>query len=698
MLKDLGIAHDYRSDRSNLVEEFYVPCLSGSVEYWRAVGYFTSHGLALAAKGLAAFISNGGRMKLVASPLLEPEDIEAFTRGYKSRDQILEASVGRQLADQAIEALPDISLHRLECIAWLIGEGRLDIKLAVPSSGSMGYGQTLYHEKMGVFFDRHEGVIAFTGSSNETVGGLLSNFESLEVYVSWDDPHGRVARKVENFQRLWHNHTPRLAILDFPEAAKRQLLRLRPAQPPSKDPESQPKVVFGAKQQDSSTALPDIPTDIELRAYQMDACEAWVQSGGQGMLAMATGSGKTITSLATAVRLLKERERLFVVIACPFQHLVDQWAEDAEHFGFKPLRAYESRHTWESTVNSRILDYNLSNRSHVMVISTHATLAGDVMQASLARLSGPSLLIADEAHHLGAEVGRRSLPTQLHYRMGLSATPDRWFDDEGTEALHQYFGDTVFEFTLAEAIAQGFLSEYYYYPHLVELTNDELEEYEKLTRRIARLFDPIGNTREDSLLEFLLRQRADILNRAENKIGTLAELLGSEENIDHALFYCVPGQKDQVLSLLGNRLGLSVSQFTVEESTEERGRLLADFAQGRLQGLVAIRCLDEGVDVPSTQVAYILASTSNPREFIQRRGRILRKAPGKEHAVLHDLIAVPSLDNGSRPPSPEAFDFERRILRRELSRFREFADASLNRFQANEVIWDHAKAYNLLDY
>ena len=233
---------------------------------------------------------------------------------------------------------------------------------------------------------------------------------------------------------------------------------------------------------------------------------------------------------------------------------------------------------------------------------------------------------------------------------------------------------------------------------MVELTDAELEEYEQLTRRIARLFDSDGGTREDSLLEFLLRQRADVLNRAENKLGTLAELVGSEENINHALFYCVPGQKDQVLSLLGNRLGLRVSQFTVEESTEERGRLLADFDRGRLQGLVAIRCLDEGVDVPSTQVAYILASTSNPREFIQRRGRILRKAPGKEHAVLHDLIAVPSLANGSRPPSPEAFDFERRILKRELARFREFADASLNRFQATEVIWDHAKAYNLLDY
>ena len=673
-------------------------CLAESVEYWRAVGYFTSHGLALAAKGLAAFVSNGGRMRLVASPLLEPEDIEAFTRGYESRERILEVAVGRQLDDRTIEALPDISRLRLECIAWLVGEGRLDIKLAVPSSELMGYGNALYHEKMGVFFDQRENAVAFAGSSNETVGGLLSNFESLEVYVSWDDPHGRVPRKIDNFKRLWRNHTPHLTVLDFPEAARRQLLRLRPARPPVEDPETRGKATFEIEIQNLSVPSPDFPCDVALRNYQMDACEEWFQHDGRGMLAMATGSGKTITSLAAAVRLLKEHERLFVVVACPFQHLVDQWAEDAERFGFKPLRAYESRHTWESIVNSRILDYNLGNRSHVMVISTHATLAGDVMQASLARLSGPSLLIADEAHHLGAEVGRRSLPAQFHYRMGLSATPDRWFDDEGTEALNDYFGNTVFEFTLAEAIAQGFLSEYYYYPHLVELTDDELEQYENLTRRIARQLNNSESPRGDSLLEHLLRQRADILNKAENKLGILTELMGSDEDIHHALFYCVPGQKDQVLSLLGNQLGLRVHQFTVEESTEERGKLLADFAEGRLQGLVAIRCLDEGVDVPNTQVAYILASTSNPREFIQRRGRILRKAPGKEHAVLHDLIAVPSQGNGPRPPSPETFAFERRILKRELARFREFADASLNKFQATEVIWNHAKAYNLLDY
>lgn len=698
MLRDVGLAHEYRTDSSNLIEEFYAPCLAESVEYWRAVGYFTSHGLALAAKGLARFLGNEGTMHIVASPLLDPDDIAAFTRGYESRERILEGALERQLDDQSIESLSDISRHRLECIAWLIGEGRLDIKLAIPSRDLLQEGQAIYHEKIGVFIDQSGDAVAFTGSPNETAGGLITNFESLDVYASWDDPHGRVARKVDNFHRLWRNHTPRLTVLDFPEAAKRQLLRLRPAYRPRDDFEAKLNSVLNVTTGASRLVPADIPSDIELRPYQMDACEAWEQSGGHGILAMATGSGKTITSLVAAVQLLKVQGRLFVIVACPFQHLVDQWAEDAERFGFKPIKAYESRQMWESTVNSHILDYNLGNRPQVMVISTHATLAGDVMQASLSRLTGPALLIADEVHHLGAEIGRRSLPERVNFRMGLSATPDRWFDDEGTNALHDYFGNTVFEFTLGDAIAEGYLSDYLYYPHLVELTDEELEKYDQLTRRIAMMFDSSGTTEKESLLESLLRQRADILNRAENKLGTLADLVESEEDIHHALFYCVPGQKDEVLSLLGNRFGLRIHQFTFEESTKERGQLLEDFAQGRLQGLVAIRCLDEGVDVPSTQVAYILASTSNPREFIQRRGRILRKSPGKERAVIHDLIAVPHRGTSLRPDGSEAFNFERRILKRELARFREFADASLNRFQANEIIWEHAKAYNLLDF
>lgn len=698
-LKELQLAYEYRSDSTNIVDSFYTPCLSESVGYWRAVGYFTSQGLALAAKGLASFIDGGGQMRLVASPWFEPEDIEAFKKGYDARDDILELAILRQFGEELIDAASPVIQHRLGCLAWLIAEQRLDIKVACRSHNLLGIRPGIYHEKIGIFFDAQDNLVAFSGSPNETVGGLVSNFESIDVYVSWDDPHRRVGRKEANFERLWSNLTSGLFVLDFPTAAKRALLRFRPSARPEGDPETETTgKTFGQLNVPSQAQRIAIPSDISLRHYQEEACEAWMSREGQGILTMATGSGKTITALASAVRLLEKQGRLFVLVTCPFQHLVDQWADEAKQFGFRPILAYQSRQTWENSLHRRLVDYNLGNRENVFVITSHSTFIGEPMQDSLTRLKGPSLLVADEVHHLGATEGRKNLPDMFIYRMGLSATPKRWFDEQGTIALEEYFGPTVFEFPLKEAIREGCLSEYYYYPLLVELTDDEFEEYEELTKKIAQLFSVGGVPGEDPALDALLRKRASILNTASNKISALADLVSKEPNLHHALFYCVPGQIDEVTLLLGKEFGIRVHKFTVEESVEERVRLLESFANGELQALTAIRCLDEGVDVPCTQVAYLLASSSNPREFIQRRGRILRKAPGKQYATIHDMITVPSLSYHKKLRTREAFNAERRILKRELVRFREFAEASKNPFQANDVIWNIAKAYNLLDF
>lgn len=698
-LKSLQLDYEYRSDSTSIVDNFYIPCLSESVEYWRAVGFFTSQGLALAAKGLAAFIAGGGHMHLVASPWLEPEDIEALKEGYEARHDILERAILRQFGQELLDEVPAVIRHRLGCLAWLIAEERLDMKVACPSQNLLGSGTGIYHEKIGIFFDAEGNVVAFTGSPNETAGGLVSNFESLDVYVSWDDPHARVERKRVNFERLWTNLTSGLTVVDFPAAAKRRLLHFRSSTRPEGDPDSGiTHETFSPGSISRQAKKIDIPSDIKLRRYQEEACEAWMSHKGRGLLTMATGSGKTITALTSVVRLLRQEGKLLVVVACPFQHLVDQWAKEARRFGFHPILAYQSRQAWENSLNTRILDYNLGNRENVFVLTTHATFIGEAMQNSLSRVKKPSLFVADEVHHLGATEGRKNLPSIFAYRMGLSATPKRWFDEQGTIALEEYFGPTVFEFPLKDAIREGCLSEYYYYPLLVELTNDELEEYEELTKKIAQLFHSGAVPEEDPALDSLLRKRSNILNGASNKISALADLVSKEPDLHHALFYCIPGQIDEVIRLLGKEFGIRVHPFTVEESTEERRQLLESFASGELQALAAIRCLDEGVDVPSTQVAYLLASSSNPREFIQRRGRILRKAPGKQYAVIYDMITVPSFPHHSKLRSQEAFNVERRILKKELARFQEFAEASKNRFQATDVIWDLAKAYNLLDF
>ena len=251
------------------------------------------------------------------------------------------------------------------CLAWLIAEERLDIKVACPSQFLLSGGTGLYHEKIGIFFDAEGNAVAFTGSPNETVGGLVSNFESLDVYVSWDDSHGRVERKKDNFERLWGNITTGLIVLDFPAAVKQKILQFCPSVRPVGDPESDvDRKTFSYGSMLRRGQKIDIPSDIKLRHYQTGACDAWVRNEGRGFLVMATGSGKTITALASIVRLLREKGKLFVTVACPFQHLVDQWADEARHFGFQPILAYQSRQAWENKLNARILDYNLGNREN----------------------------------------------------------------------------------------------------------------------------------------------------------------------------------------------------------------------------------------------------------------------------------------------------------------------------------------------
>lgn len=693
-LQKLDLQCEYRSDQTNTVTDFYIPCLSASSEYWRAVGYFTSQGLALAAKGLAAFIQNEGKMRLVASPVLTEDDVLAMQQGYTARDEVVEKAIIRELDGDFTEIIK----HHLKCLAWLIAEKRLDIKIACPSELNLRNRGAIYHEKIGIFMDSEGYTVAFTGSQNETVGGLVTNFESIDVYWAWDDPHQRVQRKSDNFQRLWNNVTHKLRVIDFPVAAKQKILEYKPSSPPSLAPQTLTDELF-TNETDTAYSHPsqgiDLPNDLYLRDYQRDAISAWFENDCRGFLEMATGSGKTITALSAIVRLAKERQRLFILVACPYQHLVVQWANEVSRFGIEARLAYQDQHSWAGRIKNAIIDYNFGKV--VCVVTTHATFTGESMQQSLEKLTGDAVLIADEAHHLGAQERREKLPEYFDFRLGLSATPKRWFDAEGTEALVAYFGETVYQFTLPQAIKRGCLCPYYYYPHLVELTDDELIEYEELTKKIARCF----STQEDELitegpLGTLLGQRTNLLNRAENKLPKLRQLMENQsKSLSHALFYCAPGQIDEVTSMLGHELSIRVDCFTAEESAKERQTLMHRFTSGDLQGLVAMKCLDEGVDIPNTKSAYILASSSNPREFIQRRGRILRNAPGKAKAYIHDLIAIPSLNAEVIESSP-FFNTERKILRRELTRFDEFARMAKNQHRAVDEIWQLRKLYNLM--
>lgn len=442
------------------------------------------------------------------------------------------------------------------------------------------------------------------------------------------------------------------------------------------------------------------PDWLQARDYQRRAIEAWLSNQGQGILNMATGTGKTITSLLAASELATLQEgRLVLIVAAPYQHLVDQWVTELREFGVSPLRAYQSRSTWTDDVVSRLTEFSTGVRDVVAIVTTHATFASEHFQGILSRVDGSqTLLIADEVHHMGAPHIREHLPDAVRARLGLSATPERWYDEAGTEALLSYFASgVVFEYGLQEAIDNGHLCEYYYVPHIISLTPDEEEEYLALSKAIGRRMASQGGDGQtgdadltaDETLKQLLFKRARLIGTAENKLPRLRSLIERSGELDHALVYCSDGsvetgegeqtkrQLRAATQLLGTELGMRVHQFTYEEDQETRERLLSDFESGTLQALVAIRCLDEGVDVPATRTAFILASSSNPRQFVQRRGRILRPHEGKDSAVIHDFIVAPPGSVRS-PGGNTEFDVERNLIKKELSRVATFATAAKN--------------------
>jgi DNA phosphorothioation system restriction enzyme len=452
---------------------------------------------------------------------------------------------------------------------------------------------------------------------------------------------------------------------------------------------------------------PKIPIDIQLRQYQKQAVANWFANQGRGTLKMATGSGKTIAALAIATELYQKINLQVLLVVCPYRHLVTQWARECHKFGMEPILAFESVHSWQNQLSTQLYNIRAGNQAFLTIITTNATLIGEGLQSQLKYFPEKTLIVGDEAHNLGATKLEQSLPRNIGLRLALSATPERYFDEIGTQFIFDYFGSVLQpEFTLADAIKQGALVHYLYYPVLVELTEPETVAYAKLTKRIGwALMDEEKEEKIESkdTLTSLLMQRARLIGAAANKLTALRKLMLKRLDTNHTLFYCGDGsvegsvtaesnrQLAAVAKLLGADLRYRINTYTAETPLTEREDLRGQFETGELQGLVAIRCLDEGVDIPAIETAVILASSSNPRQFIQRRGRILRPYPGKQRATLFDMIVLPP-DLGR-----ETLEVERNLLRKELRRFLEFADLADNAGEARMKLLQIQKIYGLLD-
>ena len=502
-------------------------------------------------------------------------------------------------------------------------------------------------------------------------------------------------KKKDNFERLWSNQTKGLEVIDFTECAKDLLQSFVPDYPPSVEP-VRPRVYIPKVQKLK------LPISIKLRDYQETAIRNWFQNNGRGTLKMATGSGKTITALAAVAKLAEKAKLNGLIIVCPFRHLVTQWNRECANFGFQPVLAFEGYGNWLSQLNTEIYESNSSESDLVSVITTNSTFTSDKFQGCLENFPERSLIIADEAHNMGSGEIRRLLPGQIPWRLALSATPERWFDDSGTQAIFDYFGNVLEpEFTLRDAIQSKALVDYRYHPMLISLTLAEQDQYCELSERISKLWH-LRDKEDSNALTILLSQRSRLVGVAENKLIQLRRSLEKNTNDSHILVYCGDGSvRDEdsaeqirhveaVCHMMGVDLGMKVATYTHKTPLVERERIREQLDSGALQAVIAIRCLDEGVDIPSIKTAYILASSTNPRQFIQRRGRVLRRHPSKKVAEIFDTIVVP-------PENVISYESERSLFRKELSRFAEFATIALNSGEARELILPLQQRFGSLD-
>jgi superfamily II DNA or RNA helicase len=692
-LKDLKLKPVYHSDSTDILFEFYIPVLSVGVKYDRIAGYFCSNALAIAAKGVAGLINNGGKVRLIANIVLSEEDQEAIKEAIEKREKEILLEI-QNLEDE----LQD---NHIKVLGWMIQKGILEIKIAVVRKG-------IEHQKVGIIEDNKGERISFTGSENETVGGWLNNNERFHVFCSWkegDSEH--LFYDIEDFNLLWNDHGQRVRVYSVSDAFIKGLIKKAP-----NDNEEFKRItkdiykdILIDRSKRELRVLKEVaPGEIKLRDYQTEAVQNWINKGCVGIFEMATGTGKTFTALGCIKELNKDITELVVVISCPYNHLVQQWAEDVDEFGlgFETVLASSINTDWKSCLNDKVYDIKNKILSKLIIFVTHDTIASPDFISILHKIKLPIFLICDEVHGIGSEQRCTALISDLYrYRLGLSATPSRWFDDEGTKIISDFFGGTVYEFPLKKAIStidpvtgKPFLVRYEYHPIFIELTDFELQEYEEQTKKLAKLYFVSNNPDEKGeLFNLLCIKRQKIIKNSRGKYESFKALIQKLYPLKHCLVYVSPEQKDEIQGILSH-LNIKQHQFTNEEGVKpddrfsgmsEREFLLKEFAKGSYDILVAMKCLDEGVDIRQARIAIILASSGNPREYIQRRGRVLRPHPNKDKALIYDFLVVPCL---SKIGLRELYDLEMRILKKEMLRYNEFADAADNRVECLKNLFE----------
>ena len=690
----------YQIPNQDLVGEVLVPAIRLSEEVRIEAGFFSSRCLAQVAPGLAAFINDTTSvLSVLASPEISAEDREAIRNGVRSPQDVLDDTMVRLIEDARLSGSA-IERHAVDTLAYLVASNRLEIRIVLMDQG-------MYHRKVWLF-GSGEQWIAVHGSGNATERGLLVNGEQMSVDRTWGDGKRsaeRVALFRDQWSERWANKNPTSLTVNGKQAL--ELLRgYAPFTPPTVSD------FWGAWQRDYEAGLEpmlpqgydtapifhrlQIPESLVWRegrfAHQGPAVDAVIEHDG-GILSIATGGGKTRTALIACTEIQHfHTSHLCIVVLVPSLPLARQWAYDIAEFGLDPvvMTGDLSPDARRQEIQRLSIAFGTAKPRTEVIITTNALFnnPGSTERAWLEALPGSvkRILIADEVHHLGAGTFIKNLPEFFEYKIGLSATPIRQYDPDGTDQLFGFFGGPpVFEFSLQDAIDAGCLVPYRYFIHEVQFSPAEMDLYEDLTEQLVRAGFRVNDNGVtvglSPTVERLLQRRRALVEQADSKIGALENVLkqSSPQAITKTLMYTsakptVKGKARQITAVnrLLQDLHINAHQYTGEETSSSKpSSFLEKFEYGDYQVLTAMRVLDEGVDIPETGTAFLLASSTVEREWVQRRGRILRNSPGKQFANLHDFIVVPP---DTESPSGTS------LLASELRRARSFAQLAENEF------------------
>lgn len=709
MLKDLLIADNYSSDDSNILEDLFRPCLQQSDVYYRSVGFLDSKVLAHLAREFEAFSKRGGHARLLVGRTVSVEDYLAIKRGKLNPDRFL--SVPDIDSLWSATRIDETKKRGLLVLSWLVARGAIQVRFSLRPAG-------LHHDKFAYFRDSTSNEVVLHGTNNETEAASLPefNYESLSVFKSWESEifarHGEY--KLREFLRLWEGTTKGSISIDAPHPTLEKIAALSATQRRKGNYQElfqELHVAFERFQ-----ALPRIPAFLgqsryKLYKHQKKAIDAYFDNDYRGIFALATGSGKTITALHAVTLLAREiatanEVDVFVLVSVPYQVLGDQWVENARIFGYGAIAAYGSVDNWYDPLTNAINRATFEPGPRVtFVVAVNRTLGSDAFRNLIGQVAPLQLIfIGDECHRLGSLSSRGKLPN-AEYRLGLSATPWAPHEEELKEALTAYFGGPIAFYGLEHAFDDGVLVPYEYRLHEVSLTEEESEDYETHTGEVKKLqaIKLNGGSINEDTLNYHLNERARILGSAAEKFQALPEVLrkvNDQVGLTNLLVYCGSGSTDEssenaeavrdierAQRVAAEAVNLESARITAAESARVRRSILKAFESGALQAIFAIRVLDEGFDMPGVMGAILLASSRNERQFIQRRGRVLRVAPKKEKAFIWDFIIV-----GGATLNRE---YSTELIEQELSRAIEFGRMALGWDEIKEQLRGVAESWDV---